>query len=487
MALMEFYQGILGTFGVVINEEGYLKRKLGEGELAPITRMKGMHIKLPTKENLNNMYHPDADGKFVRSYLLFNPLSESAYEDGYSLELMIDLLKISLSTSLAALGDLLLIAYSQPKLQHDIPLELQEFIGNAKDKSIVGMKATGKAIDDTMLEKWKKFIGSFDTLVEKEMFNIVVARTKRIGDAMSNTREARCTFGAYKELTEALGSESNVTINGISLRPKDVKIFLDIINLFMKDHDENGLVKEGTQDTVAPGFISLMKLAMKLLKPASRYIKALAQSNPLYIDSIVEFTIDVPTLEASPEVYKKELLSIPSDAEMNKGTNVLNAKQGTNLNARNLHTAVAAATTQPLDYVPDEPKSGADYLLRKRHAMDEQAVYMQASMTGGFMARPNPRAVVMPKRPGMVSRLTPQLNSVEASQQYAQEQYMGQQTQGMYNAQMQQRVIGGIGYGMGMNTGMNTMPQGFGMGNSLGSGTYVGAYGTYNYGTGWGR
>ena len=97
-----------------------------------VTRMKGMHIKLPTKENLNNMYHPDADGKFVRSYLLFNPLSESAYEDGYSLELMVDLLKISLATSIAALGDLLFIAYSQPKLQHDIPLELQEFIGNAK-------------------------------------------------------------------------------------------------------------------------------------------------------------------------------------------------------------------------------------------------------------------------------------------------------------------------------------------------------------------
>ena len=87
----------------------------------------------------------------------------------------------------------------------------------------------------------------------------------------------------------------------------------------------------------------------------------------------------------------------------------------------------------------------------------------------------------------MVSRLSPQLNSVEASQQFAQEQYMGQQSQGMYNAQMQQRVIGGMGYGMGMNTGMSTMPQGFGMGNSLGSGTYVGAYGTYNYGTGWGR
>ena len=112
------------------------------------------------------------------------------------------------------------------------------------------MKSTGKAIDDTMAEKWKKFIGSFDTLVEKEMFNIVVARTKRIGDAMSNTREARCTFGAYKELKDALGSESNVTINGVSLRPKDVKIFLDIINLFMKDHDENGLVLRDRKSVV---------------------------------------------------------------------------------------------------------------------------------------------------------------------------------------------------------------------------------------------
>ena len=486
MEIVKFYQDLLASLDVSIDEDGYLKSKIDDENEIYITRLKGMKIKLPTKENLDNMYHADSTGKFVRSYLIFNPLSESAYEDGYSLELLIDLVKRSLSLSLAALGDLLIIAYSQPKLQHDLPIELQEFISNAKDKSVAGMKATGKAIDDTMLNKWKKYIESFTTNIDKDMFTLVVPRTKRINDVMSNTREARLTSSLYKDFSEALGSESNVTISGVSLRPKDIKIFLDIIKLFLVGHDEKGLVVEGTDDTISPGFIALMKLAFKILQPAYRYINALGIANPLYKDLTNKVLMSIEQIEAAPTLYKKELASIPSDTEMNKGTNVLNNKQGINVNTKNLHTAVNTAVTKPLDYQPDTPKSGADLILRK--VQNENEMRIMAG-SGYGMYRPMQVKTAMPQkiRPGMVSRLNPSLNSQEAQQVYLQEQQM---QQAYMQPPMMPMAQGMYMPGMVQQAPMVPMQQTVGYGNvgTVGNtGTYVGAYGTYSYGTGWGR
>ena len=180
---------------------------------------------------------------------------------------------------------------------------------------------------------------------------------------------------------------------------------------------------------------------------------------------------------------------------MNKGTNVLNNKQGINVNTKNLHTAVNTAVTKPLDYQPDTPKSGADLILRKVQNENELRMLSNA---GYGMYRPMQVKTAMPQkiRPGMISRLNPSLNSQEAQQAYMQEQQMQQRmymqpiqpplqqnmmpmVQGMYTPGMvqqpmvQQQTMGAMGYGTTTT-----------MGNT---GTYVGAYGTYNYGTGWGR
>lgn len=482
MSLITFYQDVLKQLDVFEDSEGFLKSKLNDEDEIYITRLKGKKIKLPTKVNLDNMFHPDENGKFIRSYLIFNPLSESAYEDGYSLELLLELIKKAMMTSLASLGELLLTAYNNPKLQHDLPLALQEFIGNAKDKSIKGMKSSGRAIDELMAEKWKRYIASFTTSIDKEMVTIVLARTKRIGDTNSYTREARLTSSIYKDLKDALGSESNTSINGVSLRPKDVKIFFDIINLFLGTPDENGLVKVGTQDTNSPGFIALMRLAKQILNPTAKYIKSLAIANPIYKEHMKEITLEDEDIDTAPVKYKKELTLIPTDNEINKGANVLNVKQGTNLNTRNLHSSVATAINKPaeaLDYSENEPKTGAEMLLRRRYAQDEAMMMQQGGMYGmvGHMNKPMPK----PIRPGMIGRLSPQYNSMEAQQQYMQERYNGMNTG--YGYGMQQQVIGNnMGYsaGYGMNQGMNR-----GMGNMY-QGTY-GSYNTYSTGTGWGR
>lgn len=490
MDLIGFYQDILKQLDVFVDDDGYLKSKInGEDEIF-ITRLKGKKIKLPTKQNLDNMFHPDEQGKFVRSYLIFNPLSESAYEDGYSLELLLELVKSAMMYSLTGLGDLLLTAYNNPKLQHDLPLALQEFIGNAKDKSVKGMKSTGRAIDELMGEKWKRYIASFTSSIDKEMITIVLARTKRIGDTNSYTREARLTSSMYKDLKEALGSETNTTINGVSLRPKDVKIFFDIINLFLGNPDDHGVVKVGTQDSTSPGFIALMKLARQILNPAAKYINSLSMANPIYKDYVKEITLDELAIESAPNVYKKELTLIPTDSEINKGANVLNVKQGTNLNTRNLHTSVATAITKPteaLDYSENEPRSGAEVLLRRRYAQDEAMMMQQHGMMGynGMINKPMPK----PIRPAMVGRLSPQYNSMESQQQYMQEQYNGMNTMGMNTGYMQQHVVGqNMGY-MNNNMMPNRMGMGMGMNRGMGN-TYQGSYGNYNTyttGTGWGR
>ena len=89
-------------------------------------------------------------------------------------------------------------------------------------------------------------------------------------------------------------------------------------------------------------------------------------------------------------------------------------------------------------------------------------------------------------RPGMISRLNPSFNSQEAQQAYLQEQQMQQK---IYMQPIQPPVIGQGGYMPGMMQ-QQAMGYNVGYGNTgvmNNTGTYVGAYGTYNYGTGWGR
>ena len=447
MKLYDFYANILKSFNIKISDTGFLQY-LSNGEYIDLTRRKGMSIALPTEENLKNLYVLDNNGKYTASFLIFNPLSEQAAEDGVSLDILKDCVRIAFMGALKVFGDLILVTYNNPKLQADLPMAINAFIKDAKDSTIPGMKSGGKAIDDTTISKWDKLVNAYMTNYENPLFQLVIPRTKKAADKDSNTREARLTCPLWNDVREALETISNasdeeqkekVEIQGVKLRYKDLKIFNDLLTVFMVGANEKGAIVAGTKDTEAPGFIALMLLFHNTMTVINGYLESMREADPVEADGakcVIDF--NAKDIETAPLVFKKDLLLIPNENEVNMGSSVVNAKKGTNLNINNLHpyvqSAVESTQSQQEEIAvvqQDVPKDGMAAILGNNRAGLNQLIHgayqgirvMQPTMQ---MYQPQIAQPVMADTttnsstaPKMVSRLSPQYNSQAAAQTLA--------------------------------------------------------------------
>lgn len=447
MKLYDFYANILKSFNIKISDTGFLQY-LSDGEYIDLTRRKGMAIALPTEENLKNLYVLDNNGKYTASFLIFNPLSEQAAEDGVSLDILKDCVRIAFMGALKVFGDLILVTYNNPKLQADLPMAINAFIKDAKDSTIPGMKSGGKAIDDTTIAKWDKLVNAYMTNYENPLFQLVIPRTKKAADKDSNTREARLTCPLWNDVREALETISNasdeeqkekVEIQGVKLRYKDLKIFNDLLTVFMVGANEKGAIVAGTKDTEAPGFIALMLLFHNTMTVINGYLESMREADPVEADGakcVIDF--NAKDIETAPLVFKKDLLLIPNENEVNMGSSVVNAKKGTNLNINNLHpyvqSAVESTQSQQEEIAvvqQDVPKDGMAAILGNNRAGLNQLIHgayqgirvMQPTMQ---MYQPQVAQPVMADTttsnsaaPKMVSRLSPQYNSQAAAQTLA--------------------------------------------------------------------
>lgn len=461
MKLIEFYTAVLDSIRVSVDENGFLQITKGD-EKVYLTKRKGLRVALPTKENLDKIYAAGPDGKFKQQYLIFHPLSEDSVGNGVGLDLLIEHAKTEMELSLIGLGTLLLNTYMNPKLQSDLPYEINEFIVNAKDKSIVGMKANGKAVDDTMVSTWQKLTLSYFKSVDKSLLTLVVPRTKKNINKDTNTREARLGSDLLFDLQEHIGTEEKVTINGISVRPKEVKIFIDILKLFLIEPNEKGTYIVGTKDLNIPGFIATMLLYTNIVSNVNRSALALEQADPTVAKDIrIPLLIDKDSILQAYETYKLEIVNIPTEGDINLGTSAVNGVNGVNTSLNNLHPAVATAINQQqvATFQPDVPKDGMQALLASRDAQMQQMMNMQNQMLshpGGINGIALPQTVnnrlanvnMQPAQAtgGMVSVLNPQYNSY-ATNQVLQSTMSQTQTTGFGNMS--------IGFnGMNMNTGM---------------------------------
>lgn len=461
MKLHTFYANILKSFSIVISDEGFLQIKQGD-EYVDLERRKGMRVGLPTEENLKNLYTVGANGKYVPSYLIFNPLSEQATEDGVSLDILIDCVKANLMAALKVYGELLFVVYNNPKLQGDLPMAINEFIAEAKDDSIPGMKSNGKAIDDTTASNWDKLTMAYIRDPDRQLLQLTVPRTKKASDKESNTREARLVCPMWSDIKEALNERSNasdeeqkekVVVNGVKLRYKDLKIFNDVLTTFMVGANPKGAVVAGTKDTEAPGFIALMLLFHNLMTVINSYLESMYNADPEAVQG-VKCVIDfnASDIENAPTVFKKELLLIPNENEVNMGSSVVNNQKGVNLNVSNLHPYVQSAVEHTQNaqeetmaaVQQDIPRDGMAALLgrnsfnqgfmgsyqgvRVAQPMMGQPVVGQPIITQPVMADTTGAVNTAPK---MVSKLNPQYNTQAANQQLAREMMAQQQAQPM--------------------------------------------------------
>ncbi len=450
-SLTEFYTDVLSMVNIDV-VDGFLKQKSDDGYI-DITRCKGMSIILPIKELMDNMYVLNKNNKFTPKYLLFNPLSERITEDNIGLEVLIDYIKVSFSLALIKFGEAVLHMYTEPKLQSDLPMVLNKFIQDAKDETVPGMKTTGRAVDDRSIKNWTKLITNYARSVDKDLFSLVIPRTKKVNDDKSFNREARLLCNLVDDLKQYDGTEENIKIMDTTLRPKDVKVFQDILNIFMVDMDKKGVIKVGSNDNDAPGFIALMGLFYKVAGNYSLCLDSIKDVDKLAIEEvIVNFKdIDIDDINKASITYKNELMFIPTEADVNLGSNVANSKKGTNLNTNNLHPTVRDAVemskarvdeVQPLQ---TEPPSAMDQLLGRRNIFGIGQPVRQYNVFG--MQQPmnqpvqpmqqplpnvNPMSSYQQPNTGrkMVSLLSPQYNTPEGNI-LAQQQIMASRQQNM--------------------------------------------------------
>ena len=462
MKLHTFYANILKSFSIVISDEGFLQIKQGD-EYVDLERRKGMRVGLPTEENLKNLYRVGPNGKYIPSYLIFNPLSEQATEDGVSLDILIDCVKANLMAALKVYGELLFVVYNNPKLQSDLPMAINEFIAEAKDDTIPGMKSNGKAIDDTTASNWDKLTMAYIRDPERQLLQLTVPRT----DKESNTREARLVCPMWSDIKEALNSIANasdeeqkekVIVNGVKLRYKDLKIFNDVLTTFMVGANAKGAVVAGTKDTEAPGFIALMLLFHNLMTVINDYLESMANADPEAVQGvkcIIDF--NASDIENAPMTFKKELLLIPNENEVNMGSSVVNNQKGVNLNVSNLHPYVQSAVQetqaqqeeQLATVQQDIPRDGMAALLgRNNMGQAIMGAYQGVRVAQPMMGQPMVGQPIITQpvmtdttavntAPKMVSRLNPQYNTQAANQQLLREQYAQQQAQPMVMQPMQ--------------------------------------------------
>lgn len=470
MKLHTFYENILKSFSIRISESGFLQYKSGD-EYIDITRRKGMAVGLPTEDNLKNLYVLEKNGKYTPAYLIFNPLSEQATEDGISLDILMDCVKATFMTALKVFGELLFVVYNNPKLQSDLPMAINEFIAEAKDSNIPGMKSNGKAIDDTTSNNWDKLVMSYITNLDRPLLQLVIPRTKKASDKESNTREARLTCPMWMDIQEALDNISNasdeeqkekVIVNGVKLRYKDLKIFNDALKTFMVGANEKGAVVAGTRDTEAPGFIALMSLFHNLMTVLNSYLESMSSADPVAAQSAqCEINYNLSDLENAPTVFKKELLLIPNENEVNMGSSVVNNQKGVNLNVSNLHPYVQSAVQETqaqqeevmATVQQDVPRDGMAALLG-RNSFNQAIVGTYQGVRVGqpymgqqMVAQPVVMQPVMADTtmqqstaPKMVSKLNPQYNTAAANQELMRQQFAAQQQQAMQQPMMMQPV-----------------------------------------------
>lgn len=451
MNLVEFYTTILNMVDIQV-ENGFLKQK-SQNELIDLTRRKGMNIVLPVKELMDNMYVLNKNNKFTQKYLLFNPLSERLTTDNIGLEILSDFIKVDFGIALLKLGEATLRVYMEPKLQSDLPMIINTFIEEAKDSSVPGMKTTGKAVDETSIRNWIKLITSYMRSLDKELFTLVIPRTKNVTDKSSFTREARLMCNLLSDIKEVDGAETNVKVNDVTLRPKDVKVFQDILEIFMVDKNDKGLIVVGSNDEEAPGLLALMGLFYKVAGNYSLCLDSMKNVDKMDIeDIIVDFKLSIDDINKAPKTYKKELALIPSESELNLGTDVANSKKGINLNTNNLHPVVKEAVEsskekyEEIKPLETAPMSAMDMLLNKGNnvfglnqpVMNPQMMpNYQQPMQQQLLPQVNPLEVNQQPKSTFISRLNPRFNSMAGNIQLENERKQIMVQNGQMSSQFQ--------------------------------------------------
>lgn len=285
--LQEFYEDILNSLGLQIDDDSFVDMILG-GTNFPVT-VDGKRMVMPTRDILSN---PDWESKVA-----FHPLSESTYRgESPVLKKLKALVNFRLTTVISCLITELVELAVDTDYHDKLSPKQSELLTRIP-------KANKKTLDS-----YSKVINSISPTGKNKLISIYLKRGGEYKGEKYN-RIAVTNFPIREEFVDGL---EDITIYGVKMSNKrDFANFISLFDYILPDSGESETYSHGSRSTEAPNFDALMsayiKVAKKLNKVSKLFKKHLDNYPALHIDvswanqlnDLAFFTDLIPSLEGN--------------------------------------------------------------------------------------------------------------------------------------------------------------------------------------------
>lgn len=325
MSLIDFYKNVVNSLKLVYTDDGYIMVETGGDSKLPIT-IGDKSLVLPTKENIDTMFSKQDDGTINIEKVLFNPLDENVIKgDSMCLKKTKAIAERVAGHSLAMSGELLLMLAAEPEFQNKTTTELNKFLGSINVAQNKGIK---KLVDDKSIDTWRKLYKK--TLNDSKGMVSIFLKKGGVLDGIKYNRVGSMKFSLYDEL---LNSDKDTPIHGIRLRPKDIIIFKIVLEFLTGISEDEAYIKKASSDGSSPAFITLMSLYLPLINKCN---KVITHTKHIDVDIADSGKVPLKVKEKDLEnlgIYKSELLTIPSELDMNRSKANNNNNMGAIVNS----------------------------------------------------------------------------------------------------------------------------------------------------------
>ena len=476
--LNEYYKKIINNIGLFTDDEGFIYG--GDPENKILITTLGKPLVLPTEEHVKTIFTDDPEEGIIINKILYNPLNEEVIKkDSESLAKTKLVVETRIALMLEVVGELLLHLASNKVLQTKTSLNLNKFLGSINDAKRATIK---NLIDDNVINNWSKLCKASRSNGNSSI-KIYLKKGGVAGDGVKYTRLATISVTALEHLLKA---EKDEQVLGVTLRPKDIRLFIILYN-FLLNVENKHTIELGSNSTESPGFMSLMELYINIgtrLENLLRDLKDVAVSIESLIEPVIDMKVDeLKEVDHSP-IIKQELLSLPNEIDLNRQveakrkTAIIASDLNSNLNkpravASNPILAEAtqqvtqpvlqqvvpqqvtqpvvqqqviqqAPTNQALSYNPNTNMDPVHSILSKTgnymQVMEKQAV--NPNMINPNMMNPNMMTQQQYVNPNMVPNqqyVNP--NMMNQNMTMGQQQYVNPQQQMIYAQPQQQQML----------------------------------------------
>jgi len=315
MKLVEFYEKLVTSLGIVVNEKKQLFIKSERSGNLPLL-IDGKPVYLPTKENIENCVEI-VDGRPVLKYHLFHPLQESAVRgENRSFMKLKDYIERNVNYTFAVLGEVLFNILADDDIEIT-DVALLELIDMLNEYKAPGLK---KLVDENTVKVWVDLYKKIMVMDSHELFiHYYVRRGGKIGDKRYN----RVGVISYPVLETLLPvNVKKEKPYGIKFRNKDInaiKVYHEFT--FKKGADEliEG-IQFGSTNKVAPGSITLLTMydwTKEMINSTIDIVKT-ADVDVDLLDEIKlpDLPWSVEEIEKIIDELKIEIKEVPSEEEL---------------------------------------------------------------------------------------------------------------------------------------------------------------------------